>query len=107
MHTNNSMFISSQSAEKKEDVVHLQSNPIEPSIEMTELKGKCHIGTFTKTTENDSNCFPDELKMVKKISSAKDLELHLMQLRVKFLEGEYTCICLQASTINITVVHRA
>ena len=32
------------------------------------------------------SCFADELKMVKKISSAKDLELDQMQLKVKAFE---------------------
>ena len=34
--------------------------------------------------------------MVKKLSSAKDLELDEMQIRVKAFEGEFICACINS-----------
>ena len=42
------------------------------------------------------SCFADELTMVKKISSAKDLELDEMQIKVKAFEGELMCACINS-----------
>ena len=38
----------------------------------------------------------DELTMVKKISSGKDLELDEMQIRIKVFEGELMCACIDS-----------
>ena len=38
----------------------------------------------------------DELTLVKKISSGKDLELDEMQTRVKGFEGEFICACINS-----------
>ena len=49
------------------------------------------------------SCFADELEVVKKISSAKDLELDHMQLKVKAVEGEYMCIGMHACMCALMV----
>ena len=51
------------------------------------------IGPILKPINARGSCFADVLTMVKKISSAKDLELDQMQIRVKDFEGEYMCAC--------------
>ena len=38
----------------------------------------------------------DELTMVKKISSAKDLELDEMKIKVKVFEGKLMCACINS-----------
>ena len=38
--------------------------------------------------------FADELKMLKKISGIKDVELDQMKLRVKTTEGKTICACI-------------
>ena len=40
------------------------------------------------------SCFAEELTMVKKISSAKDLELDQLQIRVKAFEGKFMYACI-------------
>ena len=49
-----------------------------------------------KPISNSGSCFADELTMMKKISSAKDLELDQMLIRVKDFEGEFI---VHASTV--------
>ena len=51
MHTNNTC-ISSQSAEKEGEVMHLQHELLETNTKMTELDGECCNGTLLKA-KND------------------------------------------------------
>ena len=50
----------------------------------------------TKTKKRQSSCFADELTMVKKISSGKDLELDEARIRAKTFEGELMCACINS-----------
>ena len=80
--------VSWQSAEMEREMVH---QLLETRTESDQLNGKCH--NCTKSTKWQSSCFAEELTMVKKILSAKDLELNEMQIRVKAFEGELMCEC--------------
>ena len=67
---------------------------------------------------SESSCFADELNMVKKISSAKDLELDQMQSRVKAFEGEpihvyvptvdavslFVCVCVNYLLMTVVLL---
>ena len=83
--------VSWQSAEKEGEMVHLHHQLLETRTERAQLDGKCCNRTLTNGTKWQSSCFADELTMVKKISSAKDLELDEMQIRIKAFEGELMC----------------
>ena len=65
---------------------------LETRTERDQLNSECHKRICTKTKKMTGySYFANELTMVKKISSAKDLELDEMQIRVKAFEGELMC----------------
>ena len=74
--------------------MHLQHELLETNTKMTELDGECCNGTLLKAKNDRVVALADELKMVKKISGAKDLELDQMQLRVKAFESESMHVCM-------------
>ena len=82
-----------QSAEKEREMVH---QLLETRKERDHLNGECYNRTYTRRTTWQSSCFAGELTMVKKISSAKDLELDEMQLKVKVSEGKLMCPCIDS-----------
>ena len=87
--------VSWQNTEIKEgEMVHLQRQLLDTRTERDHLNGKCCNRLYTKSTKWWGSCFADELTMVKKISSAKDLELDEMQIRMKAFEGEFMCVCI-------------
>ena len=87
--------VSWQSTEIKEgEMVHLQRQLQETRTENNQLNSKCFNRLCTKSTKWWGSCFADELVMVKKISSAKDLELDERQIKLKAFEGEFMCACI-------------
>ena len=76
--------------------MHLQHQLVETRTERDHLNGECCNRTYTESTKLQSSCFIDELKMVKKISSGKDLELDEIQTKVKVFEGELMCACIDS-----------
>ena len=74
----------------------MQHQLLETRTERDQLNGECHNSTHSKTQKGQNSCFADELTMVKKLSSAKDLELDQMQIKVKGFEGELMCACINS-----------
>ena len=70
-------------------MVHFQHQLLETRTERAHLNGKSHNRAYTKIKMTEYSCFADELTMMKKISSAKDLELGQMQIKIKAFAGEF------------------